>query len=69
MGRTLDKDAKRRKVTTEIYDSVLVMLELKGFHNIRSELTAQYNDYTETIRNNRTLLQKKNCPIVVTGTY
>lgn len=69
MGRTLDKDAKRRKVTTEIYDSVLVMLELKGFQNIRSELTAQYNDYTETIRNNRTLLQKKNCPIVVTGTY
>lgn len=67
MGRTLDKDAKRRKVTTEIYDSVLVMLELKGFQNIRSELTAQYNDYTETIRNNRTLLQKKNCPIVVTG--
>lgn len=64
----LDKDAKRRKVTTEIYDSVLVMLELKGFENFSSEINAQYNDFTETIKNNRKLLQKEKCPIVVTGT-
>lgn len=65
----LDEDAKRRKEITVIYDSVLVMLDLKGFENCHSEINAEYNKYTETIRRNRTLLQKKKCPIVVTGTF
>lgn len=65
----LNKDAKRREVTTEIYDSLLDMLDLKVFQNFSSEINAQYGDYTEIIRSNRTLLQRKKFPIVVTGTF
>lgn len=68
VGRMLDEDAKRRAVTTNVYDSVVEMLDLTVFQNISSEINAQYNDVTNTIKNNRALLQKKNCPIVVTGT-
>lgn len=67
MGRMLDKDAKRREVTTNIYDSLLGMLELKSFENFSSELYEEYNDYIKTMKSNRKQLQKKKCPIIVAG--
>lgn len=67
IGRMLNKDAKRREVTTNIYDSVFVMLELESFENFSSEINEEYNDYFKTMESNKKQLQKKKCPIIVAG--
>lgn len=68
MGRILERDAEMRKVIRDIYDSVLVMLDMKNFEkNLGSEMTKEYNGYIGTVKGYRKQLERTHCPIVVAG--